>query len=105
MDNYTRVTGQVGNGVATVGHYSRRWLMASVAGVAVFATGCGADESDSIGSTEAAFTVHDCAMGPPNETFVGKIDVNPNKVSPTAGPARPGGPMTPQEQPKPQQLR
>ena len=80
MDNYTQAPGQLGKGVATVGQYSRRWLMASVAGVAVFATGCGADESDSIGSTEAAFTVHDCAMGPPNEAFVGKID--PALVSP-----------------------
>ena len=35
-------------------------------------------------------------------TFVGKTDVNPNKVSPTAGPARPGGPTNPPESPKPQ---
>ena len=34
-------------------------------------------------------------------TFVGKTDVNPNKVSPTAGPARPGGLTNPPESPKP----
>ncbi len=34
-------------------------------------------------------------------TFVGKTDVNPNKVSPTAGPARPGGPTNLPESPKP----
>ncbi len=33
-------------------------------------------------------------------TFVGKIDVNPNKVSPTAGP-RPAGAPTQPESPKP----
>ena len=34
-------------------------------------------------------------------TFVGKTDVNPNKVSPTASPARPGGPTNLPESPKP----
>jgi cytoskeletal protein CcmA (bactofilin family) len=35
-------------------------------------------------------------------TFVGKTDVNPNKLSPTAGPARAGGPANLPESPKPQ---
>lgn len=34
-------------------------------------------------------------------TFVGKTDVNPNKVSPTAGPVRPSGPANLPESPKP----
>ena len=35
-------------------------------------------------------------------TYVGKTEVNPNKVAPTAAPARPGGPATLPESPKPQ---
>lgn len=34
-------------------------------------------------------------------TFVGKIDVNPNKVSPTAGPRTAAGPASQPESPKP----
>lgn len=34
-------------------------------------------------------------------TFVGKTEVNPNKVAPTAQPARPGEPARPPEPPKP----
>lgn len=35
-------------------------------------------------------------------TYVGKTEVNPNKVAPTASPARPGGPANLPESPKPQ---
>ncbi|MEK7782213.1 MAG: polymer-forming cytoskeletal protein [Verrucomicrobiota bacterium] len=35
-------------------------------------------------------------------TYVGKTEVNPNKVSPTASPARPSGPSSLPESPKPQ---
>ncbi len=35
-------------------------------------------------------------------TFVGKTEVNPNKVAPTASPARPSGPTNLPESPKPQ---
>lgn len=35
-------------------------------------------------------------------TYVGKTEVNPNKVSPTASPARSGGPANLPESPKPQ---
>jgi len=54
--------------------------MASLAGLAVFATGCGANEPENIGSSQAAFTVDSCAVATADQTFEGKID--PAVVSP-----------------------
>ena len=54
--------------------------MTSVAALAVSATGCGANESENLGSSQAAFTVDACAAASANQTFSGKID--PAHVSP-----------------------
>ena len=52
----------------------RQWLMASVVGCAVFATGCGTNESEDIGSSQAALSESSCASVTADQTFSGKID-------------------------------
>jgi hypothetical protein len=48
--------------------------MLSLAGLAVSATGCGTNASESIGSSRLAFTVESCASADADQIFTGKLD-------------------------------
>lgn len=70
----TESPGRIGGG--------RQWLMALVAGIAVFAAGCGTKESEKIGSIQAAMSESSCALATADQRVVGKVD--PRVVSPSS---------------------
>lgn len=74
MNNHINITSQLGaQSPRSVGG-SRCWLMASAAGFAVFATGCGSNESENIGTSQAAFSVSSCASVAADGAYDGRVD-------------------------------
>ena len=60
----------------------RHCLMALVTGLAVSATGCGADESPNVGSSQAALSESSCASVVPDQNFSRSVD--PKFVTPSS---------------------